>query len=336
MRKLLQYLFKKPLTWVANKLSAKPEKETVFKSLSKLYYSSKKNNKRVCTIDINSNADKFIIFSDQHKGNKDFADDFANCEFNYVTALKYYQYECFSFINLGDSEELWKYTAEEIIPKNTAAFNAEAAFQQDNKYYKTFGNHDLIWKNKMDVERLLKNNFKMPMSVYEGILLKAIINNETLNVFCTHGHQGDKLSDNNAFSTWLVAHIWTPIQRYLKINVNSPSSDYTLRNKHNKIMYEWSVTKRNVLLITGHTHRPVFASGKYSNHPSNNIDTDYIDHSLKPTYFNSGCCCYNDGDITGIEIADGFIRLIKWHTQNNISSKTILEEKKLEDLMKEI
>ena len=89
MRKLLQYIFKKPLTWMANTLSAKPEKEAVFASLTKLYNCSKKNSKRVCSIFINPFTDKFIIFSDQHKGNRDYADDFANCEFNYLKALEY-------------------------------------------------------------------------------------------------------------------------------------------------------------------------------------------------------------------------------------------------------
>ncbi len=35
----------------------------------------------------------------------------------------------------------------------------------------------------------------------------------------------------------------------------------------------------------------------------------------KPSYFNSGCCCFSDGDLTGIEIEGGFIRLVKWKCQ---------------------
>lgn len=31
-----------------------------------------------------------------------------------------------------------------------------------------------------------------------------------------------------------------------------------------------------------------------------------------PWYFNSGCCSYGDGDITGIEIRDGSIWLVRW------------------------
>jgi hypothetical protein len=31
-----------------------------------------------------------------------------------------------------------------------------------------------------------------------------------------------------------------------------------------------------------------------------------------PTYFNTGCCCFPDRDVTGLEIADGQIRLVRW------------------------
>ena len=334
MRKLLQYLFKRPLTWMANTLSAKPEKKTVFKSLSKLYNSTKKNSKRVCSLFISTSKDKFIIFSDQHKGNRDSADDFANNEFNYLKALEYYRQQNFSFINMGDSEEIWKYKVEDVLPKNEKIFVAEASFQP-NSYYKTFGNHDIIWKNKWDAKRLLKNYFQMPLNIYEGIILKTRLKDQTLNIFCTHGHQGDKMSDNNGFSTWVVAHIWGPVQRYLRINVNTPSKDDSLRNKHNRLMHQWSSSRKNVLLITGHTHNPVFASGKYSNHPSNAIERE-AGEKLKPAYFNTGCCCFSDGDITGIEIEGGYIRLIKWHQENNTSARAILEEVTLEQLLKDL
>jgi hypothetical protein len=33
---------------------------------------------------------------------------------------------------------------------------------------------------------------------------------------------------------------------------------------------------------------------------------------VPPCYFNTGCCSFPDGDITGLEIADGEIRLVRW------------------------
>jgi hypothetical protein len=56
----------------------------------------------------------------------------------------------------------------------------------------------------------------------------------------------------------------------------------------------------------------------------------------KPTYFNSGCCCYNDGDITGIEIADGFIRLVKWESKSGPAKRMVLEESPLDFLLEQL
>ena len=50
------------------------------------------------------------------------------------------------------------------------------------------------------------------------------------------------------------------------------------------------------------------------------------------TYFNSGCCCFDDGDITGIELEGGFIRLIKWQYKGKESERLVLGESKRADL----
>ena len=52
----------------------------------------------------------------------------------------------------------------------------------------------------------------------------------------------------------------------------------------------------------------------------------------KPCYFNSGCCCFLDGDITGIEIADGEIRLIRWPDDEGRPKPRVLESAKLKDV----
>lgn len=336
MRKLLQYVLKRPLTWIGNSLAASPKKETVMASLTDLYARAHvPDNNTIIIRDIDFNSDRYIIFSDQHKGNKSWADDFKSCETNYLAALHFYHKENYHFINLGDSEELWKFTASDILEVNTPAFGVESAFQPD-RYYKTFGNHDIIWKNKLDVSMLLKKYFQMPLPVYEGLLLRSAHPEIPMEIFLTHGHQGDLMSDNNAFSTWVVAHIWMPLQRYLRLNINAPSKDFSLRNRHNKMMHEWSSEQKNLLLVTGHTHQPVFASGKYHDHPSNKIDVDGPQHQVKPCYYNSGCCCYDDGDITGIEIAGGYIRLVKWYDEEVLPRRMVLEERKVTDIFADL
>jgi len=193
--------------------------------------------------------------------------------------------------------------------------------------------------------------------------LPVSIGARALQIFCTHGHQGDASSDGNWFSKFFVARIWAPLQAFLRINPNTPAYDAELKTLHNNIMYEWSAQQKDMLLITGHTHQPVFTSlthlerlfrklqtAKRDNNTNGineieieikklekkfaAISLDYL--SMKPSYFNSGCCCFSDGDITGIEIEEGFIRLIKWEMQNKISQRIILEEMSLKDLVSQL
>jgi hypothetical protein len=32
----------------------------------------------------------------------------------------------------------------------------------------------------------------------------------------------------------------------------------------------------------------------------------------RPSYFNTGCCSFGDGDVTGLEFAGGQVRLVRW------------------------
>src|ERR1044072_1515455 len=107
MKKLLQRLFKKPVTWLAERLSSSPKKDKVFASLTALLQNIQ-NKKEACGINLPFDlaTGKFIIFSDEHKGARDLADDFRLAEKNYLSALDYYYKNGFYFINLGDCEEL--------------------------------------------------------------------------------------------------------------------------------------------------------------------------------------------------------------------------------------
>jgi hypothetical protein len=49
----------------------------------------------------------------------------------------------------------------------------------------------------------------------------------------------------------------------------------------------------------------------------------------RPCYFNTGCCAFEDGDITGIEIADGEIRLVRWPDDENRPMRKVLQSESL-------
>ena len=54
----------------------------------------------------------------------------------------------------------------------------------------------------------------------------------------------------------------------------------------------------------------------------------------KPCYFNTGCCSFEDGSITGIEITDGNIRLIRWRGEENKPQRHILQEASLSSIIR--
>ncbi|MBS1745207.1 MAG: metallophosphoesterase [Bacteroidetes bacterium] len=363
MKKWLQYLLQKPVIRLAEKFSSRPDKQRVFDSLSELFSKIKGGDiKKGMLLPFDVSKQKIIIFSDQHKGAKNKADDFAICEKNYVAALDYYFSQGFQYINLGDGEELWENNIFQVKKNNTLSFEKEKLFVQQKQFIKIFGNHDLYWANDPLAWLQLQNIYGEKIPVYEGCILSTLFNNRLFQICLTHGHQGDLQSDGNAFSKFFVANIWGPLQGWLDINPNTPAFNNQLKSLHNSIMYEWSSIEKNILLITGHTHQPVFLSlthlerlyVKLANAQKNNdvekirsIETEIAraepvnptqpDFSKTiPSYFNSGCCCFSDGDITGIEMADGCIRLIKWHSKTDIPKREVLEEirlKELEDLL---
>jgi predicted phosphodiesterase len=344
---------------LADRYSSRPDKKRVNKALNALYKSITTNpGKKGLLIPFDTSSDKFIILSDQHKGARDGSDIFAKAAKNYLSALDHYNHEKFIYINLGDSEELWENLFITIKRHNKATFEIEKLFIKQDRFVKIFGNHDLYWDNDPLAAVSLLQIYGKAIKVYEGAVLQTVVNNKPLEIFLTHGHQGDLQSDGNWFSKWFVSNVWGPLQGYLHINPNTPAYNNQLKTDHNRIMYEWSSERKNTLLITGHTHQPVFKSmtqleilyskldkAKKDNemataaglekkiaalHISGNAQPDF--NGYLDTYFNSGCCCFNDGDITGIEIADGCIRLIKWSYYKKESIRQVLEESKLEDL----
>ncbi len=363
MRKWLQRWLRQPIITLANKFSSRPDKQRVFAALTQLHSDILSGKtKKGLTISFNLNTDKFIILSDQHKGAKNGFDDFAGNEKNYLSALDYYYQNNFFYINLGDSEELWENTLPPVKRNNAASFEKESLFLLQNKFIKVFGNHDLYWDNDPLAPFELKSIYGQEVKIYEGVILQTTVKENPFQIYLTHGHQGDLQSDGNAFSKWFVSNVWAKVQAYLEINPNTPAYDTQLKTEHNKMMYEWS-SSNNIALVTGHTHQPVFESltllerlyqrleeAKKANDEKTVADIEsHINHrfqkgevlpnftGMKPNYFNSGCCCFSDGDITGIEIDNGCIRLIKWtYDAAKNPQRLILEEAEINKLAEEM
>ena len=362
MRKLLQRWFGGFVIRMANKYGSSPNKKRIHDALSKLFSQIVSEPGKRGLYLVLSPTDKYIIFSDQHKGARDYADDFSFCEKNYLSALSYYQDQQYHLVCLGDSEELWENTLEAVKKHNQKTFELERSFLERGAFVKIFGNHDLYWDNDPLAGFQLEKIYGKPLKVYEGLILNVEIAAQSLQIFLTHGHQGDSQSDGNWFSKWFVSNVWAPFQSYLRINPNTPAFNNQLKTLHNLMMYEWAAAQ-DAVLITGHTHQPVFNSLTHLERlyfqltearrvSDLDMEKKVLEQMakeqiagatipsitpLKSNYFNTGCCCFSDGDITGLEIADGKISLIKWVSQKGkMPARVILEEAELINLLQKV
>jgi len=284
--------------------------------------------------------DRVIIFSDQHKGARDGADDFQRCERSYNAALAYYNHLRYRLVVLGDVEELWENSFEEVSEKYATTLGLEAAFHADGRYTRLWGNHDLAWKDRELFQDRMEQHGVGGVVPVEALRLVV---RDVGELFLAHGHQGTADSDRYArLSQFAVRRGWRWLQRRLNRPWNTPSVDWALRGEHAGHMAKWAEDRKRVL-IAGHTHLPVFfgetkkpaVTPEDVTAPEAESDRDRAEALRlarlrwaeaeqrrlaaqqpipleRPNYFNTGCCSFGDGDVTGIELSDGHIRLVRW------------------------
>lgn len=276
---------------------------------------------------------RLILFSDLHKGQKDNADDFQQCRQTYLAALSYYQERKFELALLGDVEELWENWPEPVIAAYGDVLNAEKTFaevQRPSRYLRFVGNHDDMWYNAGDVEKHL-GPYLAGHPVIEALRIQVHDVGQPLGeLFFVHGHQGSLDSDRYAgFSSLFVRYVWRPIQRMLNVKTSTPSTNFKLRQKHELAMYAYAASQPGLVLIAGHTHHPVWEGLSFEQAVREmrrrgrapQVSQAWLQDQTvgavslpgkKPCYFNTGCCCYSDGSITGIEIEADDLRLVRW------------------------
>jgi predicted phosphodiesterase len=299
-------------------------------------------------------GDSYVIFSDHHKGQRDGADDFAVCEPAYLAALDHYLEQGATLIVLGDAEELWENRVEPVLEAYGNVLATERRFHAD-RFVKVWGNHDDEWEAPRRVDKHLPTVFG-PIQVVEGLRFAVMDRGERLGtLLLLHGHQGTLFSDRLAgLAKIAVRFVWRTIQRIIRKGSTTPATDACLRAEHDRMMYAWASRHPGLVLIAGHTHRPVFSSKTHlqqvreerralermddlaedvrlqarleqlheleekiqrQDEACASISEDGVDRS-RPCYFNTGCCSFADSDITGIELTDGEIRLVKWETKH--------------------
>jgi hypothetical protein len=146
---------------------------------------------------------RLIIFSDQHKGQGDGADDFAPCKRPYHAALGYYLEQGHRLLVLGDVEELWECRPGPVVRHYAETLAMERQFHQEGRYVRFWGNHDDEWRELASVAEHLGPIFG-DLAVLEGLRLEVTDGATTLGtLFLVHGHQGSR--STAATPTWVFS-----------------------------------------------------------------------------------------------------------------------------------
>lgn len=247
-------------------------------------------------------SSNFVLMSDCHRGDGSRSDNFINNRNIFYSALTQYYYRNFTYIELGDGDELWENRRlSDIIQIHKEVFSLISKFHDDKRLYLMYGNHDMEKRNYKYVNRNIQRyhaereqedpSIFSNVKVHEGLVLRHTDSND--KILLIHGHQVDTLNSTLwRLSKFLVRYVWKPLETF---GVNDPTSaakNYKKKISIAKKLSEW-VVKEKHMLIAGHNHRPSFPEiGQIP-------------------YFNDGCCIHPHA-ITAIEISNGTICLVKW------------------------
>ena len=263
---------------------------------------------------------KLIVMSDMHRGDGSGSDDFAHNSLLYKCALEYYFENGFSYVELGDAEELWENEAfVQIYITHTSVYDLIAKFHdpdpEKTRYIKIWGNHDLEWKNKKYREDFLSGLFP-GIRVYEAIVLNK-------DILLWHGHQADPKcrGTGGAFSKFFVRRFWPIMQKCGFKDPTRAANNPGRSNEIDRTLHNWAANNQKKIktIIAGHTHRSVYANLSLTERRclESGIRTPSIRKKTPEfNYYNTGCCVH-PRCITGIEITSTpdeqpRLTLIKW------------------------
>lgn len=260
-------------------------------------------------------SSRYVLFSDCHRGCGTNNDNFLKNQNLYFAALEHY-YNCgYTYLELGDGDELWEnrsFDAIKSIHNNT--FWLLSRFHREGRLIMLYGNHDIVKKNARFAEKKCTSfpcNTCREAELFPGIVFYpgVILKNLTYDnysarssrtsahtpanreIYLTHGHQADFFNSVMwRTSRFLVRYVWRPLEAVGFLDPTSAAKNNTKKRKVERILTDWA-DKNACILITGHTHRPM------------------LDESV--SYCNTGSCVH-PRCVTCIEIERLRITLVKW------------------------
>lgn len=250
-----------------------------------------------------------VFMSDVHRGDNSIGDEFGQNKLIYYHALQYYYEDGFTYVEVGDGDELWETPNYKYIRSaHPEIFELLRKFLEEDRLIMLYGNHNSQIKRREYVEKNMSSDYDdflgTDVDILPGIrpcgslILRYVRTGQ--EIFVMHGHQGEIFNDYlSPFAMFIVKYIWRFVHRLGFKYAASPARNRFKRAGEEKKLIKW-IRDKNFLLICGHTHRPRLSQ------PS------------EGRYFNCGCCIHPRG-ITSIEVVYGEIALVHWtvHTRRD-------------------
>ncbi|ATD55316.1 metallophosphoesterase [Clostridium chauvoei] len=252
------------------------------------------------------NSSKLVFISDVHRGDCTYYDAQLPNKNLYKAALYHYYKKGFTYVEVGDGEELWKNkNCNDISYCYEDIFKILNKFKENNRIFMIYGNHDIIKKRGNFYAKQYKALKKVgadygkeflifikELKFYEALNFKYMPINEKFLV--THGHQVDFINSSLwMLSRFLVRYVWKFLNGLAGFkDPTSPAKSNTKGNKVDRKLERWA-KENGKMILCGHTHNSRLP-GKY-----------------EPPYLNDGCCVLPYA-MTSIEIENGKVSLIKW------------------------
>ena len=262
---------------------------------------------------------KYVFFSDCHRGDNSFADDFVHNKKIYMYALQRYLQKEFTYIELGDGDELWENSFKNIFEANKYVYLLLKEFHLKDKLHFIWGNHDMDYRNPKKVEKNLAYYFDTIDGKEKELMINAsfseairLTQEDGKSIFLLHGHQADWF--NYTFwrlSKFLVRILWRPLQLIGIKDPTSPAQNFKELIKVEHRLEKWIKENNNQMIITGHTHRQGFL-----------LMMNYLILMMAVVYI--------PDVLRGLELENNEITLIKWHVITNENGtmqivRTVLE-----------
>ncbi len=264
---------------------------------------------------------RYVLFSDCHRGIGGQNDNFLKNRHLYLAALKQYYRQGFTYIELGDGDELWENrNMEQIIEVHGDIFEMLSKFHKEKRLYMIYGNHDMIKKRPSFAQKKCSDYFCIEtqcrkrlfpnITFYPAIVLKEEQTGNSL--YLTHGHQASLMNSTLwPVNCFLVRYIWKPLEQIGILDPTSPAKNNTRKKRSEDRLSGWAEHYGHIL-ITGHTHRPMM-----------NLENSH--------YFNTGSCVH-PRCVTCIEVQGLSLSLIKWYMDAKENGTLYVERTKISHL----